>query len=225
MFNQIRWQSGTALVTAFGIASSTVLPLVIFAPVSASPLPYQVSQLFPSQRRSQANGTRIPAGTVIPVKYEKAEKVIVTPQETSPLTLTVSKNVRSTSGTLLIPFGSQVEGELRPAEGGSQFVAKKLTLPNGTSYDLDASSEVVTRKETIRKGSSTSSILKGAAIGAAAAAIIAEIFGGIDLKEVLIGAGAGALGGILLGRKSTEVVVIYPDTDLSLTLNSPLTIR
>ena len=48
-----------------------------------------------------------------------------------------------------------------------------------------------------------------------------EIFGGIDLGEVLAGAGVGVLGEVLLrGRKQkeVEVVVVRPDTDLDLRL-------
>ncbi len=64
---------------------------------------------------------------------------------------------------------------------------------------------------------------EGAAIGAAAAAVVADIFGGIDLGEVLGGAGIGAIAGLLLrGRNEVEVVVVNPDTDLDLTLQSDL---
>jgi DNA-binding transcriptional regulator LsrR (DeoR family) len=64
-------------------------------------------------------------------------------------------------------------------------------------------------------------ILRGAAIGAAAAAVLSEIFGSIDVIEVLGGAGLGALAEILLsGSEEVEVVVIEPATDLDLTLQS-----
>jgi hypothetical protein len=79
----------------------------------------------------------------------------------------------------------------------------------------------ITETETIEKGSDTSSIFKGAAIGAAAAAVLSEIFGDIDFVEVLAGGGVGAVAGLLLGgRNEAEVVVINPDTDLDLTLQS-----
>lgn len=226
MSTRTHWQSGTALVTSLGILAGAALPFTLSAPGNASTAPTIVSQLFPQPQRTPATtGVRLPVGTVIPTEYQDAERVVVTPQETIPLTVTVSRNVRSSAGALLIPAGSTVKGEVRPANGGSQFVAQELQLSNGRTYAMDASSRVVTRKETIRRGANTGSILKGAAIGAAAAAVLSEIFGDIDLGEVLGGAGIGALGGILLGRRSVEVVVIDSDTDLSLRLNSSLALR
>ncbi|NJK54366.1 MAG: hypothetical protein HC936_19235 [Leptolyngbyaceae cyanobacterium SU_3_3] len=82
------------------------------------------------------------------------------------MTLTIARNIRSSSGTLLIPAGSQVEGEFRPAnDNNSQFVARTLILTNGTRLPIDARSDVLSRKETIRQGVDTGAILKGAAIG------------------------------------------------------------
>lgn len=227
MLKQSYWRSGTAFLTTLGLVTSTALPLVLAAPASARSA-YRISQLFPGQQRSpstnQTYETRLPVGTVIPVKYEK-EKVLVTPDETAELKLTVARNLRSRSGEMLIPAGSTIEGELRPAGNGTQFVAEELILTNGTRYNLDATSQIVTRRETVRKGANAGSILKGAAIGGAAAAVLAEVLGDIDLGEVLIGAGAGALGSVIFGRRSAEVVVIEPEYDLSLRLNSALALR
>lgn len=224
MLKQSYLRSSTALLTAFGVAASTALPFVVSAPVVAKS-PNKVSQLFPGQRQSQTNyGTRLPVGTTIPVRYEK-ERVVVTPDETAQLELEVSRNLRSRSGEMLIPAGSKIKGELRPAGNGTQFVAEELILTNGRRYDLDATSQIVTRRETIRRGANAGSILKGAAIGGAAAAVISEILGDIDLGEVLIGAGAGALGSVIFGRRNAEVVVVEPEYDLTLRLNSSLALR
>jgi len=85
---------------------------------------------------------------------------------------------------------------------------------------------IITETETIDNGTDVSSILKNAAIGAAAAGVLSEIFGDIDLIEVLVGAGLGALSGLLLGGgEKAEVFVIYPETDLDLTLDSELVLR
>jgi len=217
-----RWQSPPALVIILGIASSAIAPLTMPAPVDAKPAPYLVGQLFPSQPSSRR--LAIPAGTRIPVRYDKAEKIVVLPTETAPLTLTVARNIRSTSGVLLIPAGSQIKGNLKPAEGGSQFVADDLTLTDGTTFPLDATSQVVTKTQEIQPGADTSSILKGAAIGAAAATVISGVTGRrrITVGKILLGGGLGALGGLLLGKKRADVVVINPNTDLALTLNSKL---
>lgn len=57
----------------------------------------------------------IPAGTPIPVIYDKAEKILVTRTETVPLTLTVAENIRNAGGTVVIPKGSQIRGNYVPS--------------------------------------------------------------------------------------------------------------
>ena len=123
--------------------------------------------------------------------------------------------------------GSKIKGELRPVEGGSQFYAQEITLTDGTVLPIDATSQVVTKTQEIVPGTNTDAVLKGAAIGAGAAAIISGVTGGkrITLGKILIGGGAGALGGLLLGKKRADVIVINPKADLTLTLNSPLVLR
>ncbi|HBL10449.1 MAG TPA: hypothetical protein DD379_03380 [Cyanobacteria bacterium UBA11162] len=222
-----RWQSKMALVIALGMAATTTIPILMATPATASSQPYNIGQLFPSQRTPatpQSTRVTVQAGTVISVKSDQAEKIVVTPDETAPVTLTVARDIRSSAGTILIPSGSKIEGELQPVDGGTQFIAEELTLKNSNrKLPIEATSEVITETETIDKGTDISRILKGAAIGGAAAAVISEIFGDIDLIEVLAGAGLGALGSLVLGGgEKAEVVVIYPETDLDLTLQSDL---
>jgi hypothetical protein len=224
MIDLNRWQSGPALVISLGIVSSAIAPFTIPAAATATPASYSVAQLFPQPGAPRR--LTIPAGTRIPVQYDEAKKIVVLPTETNPLTLTVARNVRNTYGTLLIPAGSQVKGELRPAEGGSQFQAEELILTDGSRIRIDATSDVVTKTQEVRKGGSTQ-ILTGTAIGAAAAAVLFGVTGSrrINVGKVLAGAGLGALGGWLLGKQTVDVVVIDPNTDLTLTLNSDLVLR
>ena len=213
------WQSKTALLIALGMTSTAAFPLLIATPATASSEPYVVGQLF-----SQSEQVAIPAGTVIPVRLEKAERIVVTPEETAPVTLIVATDIRSSAGTLLISEGSTIEGNLRPSGAGTQFVARAITLRNtGRRLPIRATSKVITERETLKRGSNVGQILKGAAIGAAASAVISEIFGGIDVEEVLAGGGLGALAGLLLGgRKEVQVIVVDPEEDLRLTLQSDL---
>ena len=213
-----RWQSKTALMMALGMTSAAALPILVSTSAMAGSKPYVVGQIF-----SQSSQVRIPDGTTIPVQYDKAERIIVTPDETTPVTLTVAADIRSRQGRILIPAGSQIEGELRPTKAGTQFFAEELILRNRNQrLSIDATSEVITETETINEKTDPD-ILKGAAIGAAAGAVIGEIFGGIDLGEVLAGAGVGVAAELLLrGRKEVEVFVINPDTDLDLTLEDDL---
>jgi S-layer homology domain len=172
----------------------------------------------------------IPQGTSIPVKYEQAEKILVTKDETAPLTLTTSQNVITQDGTVVIPAGSQVIGQLKPAkvgsQSGSQFVAERLILTTGKEYDITASSEVITKTETVKKGNSTSSILKNTVLGAAAAAGVSAVTGdrAIATEEVLGGAGIGALIGLFFGKTSIDLIAIEPNTDLNMTINQNLVV-
>ena len=225
MVNFSRWQSGTALVIALGMGASAIAPLAIATTATASTAPYMVAQLFPSQQAPSR--VAIPAGTQLPIRYDGAQKIVVAPNETSPLTLLLAKNIRSSSGTILVRSGSKIRGELRPVDGGAQFYAQELTLTDGTVLPLDATSQVVTKTQEIVPGTNTDAVLKGAAIGAGAATVISGVTGKkrITLGKILIGGGAGALGGLIFGKKRADVIVINPNSDLTLTLNSPLALR
>lgn len=168
----------------------------------------------------------VPRGFVIPVEYDE-EKILVTPEETIPVTLYVAANVKDNRRNTLIPYGSEIVGEIRPNqdESGSFFVAQELIFPDGAAQPINAFSKVVTRKETVKKGANAQEILQGAAIGAAAATVLSEIFGDIEFLEVLGGAGAGALAGLLLGGNEVELVSIDPNNDLHLTLQTNLALR
>jgi hypothetical protein len=177
-----------------------------------------------------ATNLTIPAGTTIPVKYDRANKILVTKDETEPLTLTVDRNITTSDGRTIIPAGSQVVGELRPVkdQGGSQFVAQKLVI-NGQDIPINASSDVITTTETVRKGINVGTLVKDAVLGSAAAAGISAVTGNRDVtaEKVLIGTGAGTVLGLIqqfLGRNSVDLISIAPNTDLNLKLNSPLTL-
>ncbi len=218
-----RWQSETAFLMALGMASTIAAPVLLSTPAVANSQSYLIGQIFP---RSGSSSGLVPAGTTIPIEYDK-EKIIVKPDETASVTLTVAQNINSESRRVVIPAGSRIEGELRPAEGGTRFVAEELIIKSGSRTQrlpIDATSEVITDTEVITEKTSPD-ILKGAAIGAAAGAVLSEIFGGIDLGEVLAGAGVGALASTILGgrkEEEVEVVVVRPEQDLDLTLQEDL---
>ncbi|MEO1559346.1 MAG: S-layer homology domain-containing protein, partial [Cyanobacteria bacterium J06632_19] len=163
----------------------------------------------------------IPEGTVLPVKYDKAEKIMVTKDETAPLTLTISQNVITDTGNLVIPAGSRVVGKIQPANGGSQFVAQKLITTSGKEYNINARSGIITKTETVKKGTSTKGIIKNTALGAGAAAAVAAVTGdrAVATEEVLGGAAIGAITGIFFNKKSVDLIVIDPDTDLEMTIS------
>ncbi len=170
----------------------------------------------------QPTAVTIPEGTIIPVKYDQVDKILVTKDETAPLTLTVSQNVVTQSGEVIIPAGSRVIGQLKPVkdQGGSQFVAEKLVLTSGQEYEVKASSEVITTTETVKKGSRTTAILKNTVLGAGAAAAVSAVTGdrAIATEEVLGGAAIGGLIGLFFGKKSVDLIAINPNTDLQMTI-------
>jgi hypothetical protein len=223
MLNTLKSQA--ALLVALTVPATGLAPFMATAAQAQSPV-YNSSYSV-AQQPVLFNRMRIAAGAVLPVSYAKGDKILVAPTEKMPLTLTIARNVRSSNGTLLIPAGSTVEGQLQPAGNGSQFVSQTLILTDGKRYAFDASSAVIAKRETISQGISTKSVLTGATIGAGAATIISGVTGNkkITLGKVLIGGAAGALGGVLLGKNKAEVISINPNTDLDLTLNSGLALN
>ncbi|MEA5593987.1 conjugal transfer protein TrbI [Rivularia sp. UHCC 0363] len=210
-----RWKSGTAAFLALSITTAAATPILVSTPATAQAI------------FGQSRGVSIPSGVRLPVTFDK-EKIVVTPDETTDLTLTVATNIIDSNRNVLIPRGSELVGQLEPAtlgrEKGSRFVARELVFPDGRKQNIDATSAVVTRKETIKRGASTSKVLTDAAYGTAAATVISLITGNkkIETLEPIAGAAAGALASIFLRRKEVEVVVINPQNDLSVTLRSNL---
>ncbi|MGB7708509.1 MAG: hypothetical protein WBL95_03005 [Microcoleus sp.] len=217
MITSQKMRSTTAAILALVITVGTSAPLVVATPAEA-------------QQLSQVDSIRIPSGSVIPVSYEK-DKIVVTRDETAPLTLTVARDIRTAQGRVLIPAGSQIVGQLQPVRSGNQrgtqFVARELILSSRQRYRIDANSGIITRTEKVQKGANGGSVAQGAALGAASAAALAGITGdkAIATEEVLGGAGIGALAGVLFGRRSVDVIVIRPEADLAIRLRSDLLLR
>lgn len=185
--------------------------------------PYIVSQL------PVATDNRIMAGTQIPVTYE-ADKILLTRDETVPVSLTIRENIVNSANVVVIPRNSVVVGELRPSGDGTQFFAQSLELPNGRTYNIDASSQIITETESVSQGTNVGSLVRNAALGTAAAAAIAGVTGDrtITTGELLIGTGAGLLATLIpqfLGRNRVDLLVIRPETNLNITLNSDFAVN
>lgn len=204
------------------VAAFIYQALVSTNQVAAIQSPYIVGQA----PTPQPQAVRIPAGTAIPLRYDKAEKILLAKNEPqpSPLTLTVAQNIVTSDGSVLIPAGSQVAGQLVVAQEAAQFRASELILANGQRVAIDAVSDSITTTETIRKGANVGTIIKDAALGSAAAAGISAVTGdrNIRAEEVLIGTGAGALAGLIFGGDRIDLISIQPNSDLNLRLNSEL---
>ncbi|MGB3534882.1 MAG: hypothetical protein WBA13_15390 [Microcoleaceae cyanobacterium] len=216
MFNSKFSAVSTSALLAMSLAIPVVSPLIIPAsPAQAQPFPGALQR------------DRILAGTVIPIRYDEAEKIVLTPDEQMKLTLQTAQDIRTVNGRVWIPAGSQINGELRPSRGGSQFIADEVIFDTGKRFRLDANSNIITRTQTVRGGASAGDILKGTAVGAAAATALSGILGdkAIATEEVLGGAGLGAIAGVFLGREKVDVIVIRPEEDLFLSLQSDIVFR
>jgi hypothetical protein len=212
-----RWKYATAALMSIAVSTGAILPMFVSTPASAQRI------------YGQSRSVSIPSGVTFPVAYEK-DKVVVTPGETTPLTLTVASNIIDSSRNVLIPGGTQIVGQLQPVtrngKKGVQFVAQELVFASGQRQYVNASSPVITRTEKISKGSDTSRIVTDAAIGAGAASVISLITGDrkIQAIEPIGGAAAGAAASVLLRKNQVDVFVLKPEQDLNITLRSNLVV-
>ncbi|MCS6960225.1 MAG: hypothetical protein RMK91_09260 [Pseudanabaenaceae cyanobacterium SKYGB_i_bin29] len=161
-----------------------------------------------SQRFTLSPGQRLVT------RYAGKETLYISTGQTLAAELVVAQPVVAENGTTLIPTGAIVRGEFVPAPGGSRFIAKELTT-RGVTVTLGAESELINDVKDPRE-TTTGSIVGDAALGAAAAAILAGITGdrAIATEEVL----AGAAAGVIIGNVTApQVVVIPPDSIVNLT--------
>jgi hypothetical protein len=201
---------------------STALATPLLLATAAQSLPVNSATL-----QSQAVSGVIAAGTLIPVTVGNPNKILIAPDESRSLTLTVATPIRDQYGNLVIPAGSQIAGQLQPAGNGVQFVARQVQI--GKQWQsLNATSDVIVNTETVKQGATTADVLKGTAAGAGTATIIAGTTGDrhINALEVLGGAAVGALAGWalptagILGGGTQEMIAINPNRDLTLILRS-----
>ena len=226
MLNLNYGKSGIAGAIALLMGITAISPFHNLKPANAQLLPR------PSQNYSPVNtSVTIPAGTRIPMDFQNGERILVSPEETLPITLRTAATIRDSNRNVLIPAGSEVNGEIRPVRGGAQFIAREIII-NGQPYPFNATSRVVSRTETIREGASVGEILGGTVAGAGTAAIIAGVTGDrrIDALEVLAGAAVGTLAGWglpeagIIGGGEATVIAIEPAQDFVLTLQSNLSL-
>lgn len=169
----------------------------------------------------------LPAGTLIPVKYQSAKKILLTKEETMKLSLQVANNITNVDGKVIIPDGSEIVGEIKPSRSGSQFFSQKilLKLNNQTSVEksLDAISQIINKIETLVSGINADQITQDAILSPMATKLIkafreqsrspGRILGVSDLE---------ALSGWLLDSETLSLIAINPEQDLQLTLQSDL---
>jgi hypothetical protein len=222
-----RWHSSLAVLTALSLGAGTIAPLFAFErPANAGIFAQQVNGgLLHNNRIAQNNSGRVRAGTTVEVEQPDGKRIVLTPDETVAVTLVTRDPVRSQSGTILIPRGTKIEGEFRPAQDGTEFVARRIIFRDGTERNINARTNIVNYRKKIQRGTNTDPIWQGALVGGGASVLISSIVTRPGIFKTLAGAGAGALAGYLIGgRKRTEVIVVDPDQPLSLTFDSDLVV-
>ncbi len=241
------WQSKVAVLMLLGLSTATVTPIVMLEQPAMAGIFAQSGSSGSSSRdrdngsfrdrdsRDRDNGSfrdrnsgsfrDVLSGTRIRVEEQDGKKIVISPKETFAATLITTEEVRSNRGTILIPRGTKVEGEFRPAgdQEGTQFFARRIIFRDGTERNLEASSNIINTRKKISKGVNINPIWQGALVGGGASAIISSIVSDVGIFKVLGGAGAGALAGYLIaGRKKTEVIIVEPSESMELTLDSDL---
>jgi len=161
---------------------------------------------------------QLQAGSTIPAAAPASgEPLYFDPNGTHAVTLTVPRDIYNTGGWKVIPAGSQIQGTLRPAQGGAIFTAETLLL-NGRRIPIQASTGLINDEKDPRQYSSETTI-EDAVIGGAAGALLGGLTGGISAGGVLGGAAAGVGVGNVT---APQTVVLRPNQVLDLTLSAPL---
>lgn len=195
--------------------------------LSGSALPRAVDSASPSDRwERQVARVTVPTGTEIHLTLSSAIGS-ATSQAGDDVTGTTTVGI-SVGGRVAIPAGSTVYGRVTgvdPATKGLQVSEKGgalvLAFTSITTPDGDSSSMSGSLTSLASSKGKTAGIIGGSAVGGA---ILGKILGG-DTKDAAIGAvvGGGIGTGIAAGTKGKEVT-IPSGTDLSITLDEPLTI-
>jgi hypothetical protein len=143
--------------------------------------------------RSQTKGVKLAAGTSIAVA-PTSRSLYLDPQKEQTAAMEVTSAVSNEQGQIAIPEGSQIEGVFRPTEGGLQFTAKRLVVPDGIAYQIVASSSVLKsvddpRSEQSEKSSTKSSDIPGAiggVVGGQAGEAMKQATGGTTKQVVVV---------------------------------------
>ena len=196
-----------------------------------------------SDLNTQKAEYRVPQGTTIKVEYKVSDKVVVAPGETKSLILIVAQDIQNSKGEILIPKGSQIEGQIVPRYSGSsflgaQFVAQRLSVGNQSYNSLNATSLLLTEQQSTNGVGSLQRTIGDAAINTAAQVLLGRVTGqGGRIGDMLSQVGSvggilgqargvgGILGNVLTSRGSNQQpkngqILIDPQKDLQLTVGS-----
>lgn len=222
--SDVKYNAPITLSTLMVVSMS----VLIFTPILS--LAFDDEQSSSHTQELTSNHLTLPAGTLIPIRYDKAEKIILTKEETMTLTLKVASNITNAQGAIVIPDGSQIIGEIKPSGKGPQFFSHTILIKSKNNKNLethlDAISQIITTIETLIQGANLEKNLKRATVSDQAQKLITSFREairnrrtGIESEELQ------ALAGWFLGGEMLELVSINPEKDLNLTLRSELVLK
>jgi len=241
MSNLFLGRSGSVALLVLALGATAASSIVISTPARAANLnegllppissrsdtSQYMAQVSPVNNQSTKNGSttqtvssdlntqtaeyRVPQGTTINVEYKVSDKIVVAPGETKSLTLIVAQDIKNSKGEILIPKGSQIEGQILPRYSGfsflgTQFVAQRLSVGNQSYNSLNATSLLLTEQQSTNGLGSLQRTIGDAAISTAAQVLLGRVTGqGGSIGDMLSQVGsvrgilgqAGGVGGIL----------------------------
>lgn len=200
--------------------------------ISLLTIPGFVSAAYAPQQQYQGYASYVPAGTPVTVSISQAlGSGFTKPGETFVATLS---SPLSAGGTLIAPAGSQVQGtvvSVEPGGRGGRAGTMDLRLtnvitPNGRMIPLSASLDQASF-ELKADGGRTSHLVKTTAVGAGAGALSGlvggAISGGRKGQATAIGTGIGAGVGLLGGAfQKGKDITIDSGTSLPFILDQPV---
>ena len=208
-------------VSSFQTAPAEGQPIYDQRAADAGPAPAPAPSDHPPEasRPRRPNGKDVPAGLEIQATLQDELSTKIS-RYGDKFTAIVSQPVNAADGSLAIPAGTRIEGEVIESEQGRTLPAlrgrgklnlrfRDLVLPDGTSIPLYASLISVGDKKTneegeVQSGTSGKTAAKGVGVGAGIGTVAGLILGG-PFKGLAIGAIAG--GGYVLAAKGKDVEI------------------
>ena len=159
----------------------------------------------------RSNKGRLYSGRTIRTMAKNRDRIVIRKNDDRDLTLYLDEDIYADdTGRVIIPRDSRIEGRLRSRDGGILYDAKRIVLPNGRRYDLDAYSEIIYPNRRVARRTRTSDGVRE---------VLGTILGDRGREEVL-----GRRDDDSRSSRDRDLVVIYPDRDLDLRLKKDLKI-
>lgn len=164
------------------------------------------------QDSQRFNKGRLYEGQTIQTSAKNRDRIVIRKDDNRDLTLYIDDDIRADdTGRVIIPRNSRIEGRLRSRDGGIQYDAKRIVLPNGRRYNLDAFSEVIypNRRVASRRTKTSDGVRD----------VLSTILGDRRRRDDDFDRRNDDI-----DTRDRNLVVIYPDRDLDLRLKKDLKI-